>query len=74
MIAPSFYWRNSDYSYLAHALLSLPTSVGREHYEMMGSVCLSVGLSIACLDLTRGRYDKAYRKPKLNLLHTFEYE
>jgi len=33
------------------------------HYKMMGGVCLSVCLSIACLDLTRER--KGAGSPKL---------
>jgi len=51
--------------------LLCPTSVGRGHYEMMDSVCLSVCpfvrpsvyLSVACVDLTRER--KSLGNPNL---------
>jgi len=39
------------------------TSVGRGHYEMMGGVCVSLRLSVACLDLIQERKD--LESPKL---------
>ena len=34
-------------------LLCPDLRIGEGHYEMMGGVCLSVRLSVACLDITR---------------------
>jgi len=53
-----------SYAWLENLCYYVPTSLGREHYEMMGGVCLSV----ACLDLTREH--KGLGSPKLEAYHT----
>jgi len=45
------------------------TSVRSEHYEMIAGVCLSVHLSVMCLDLTREW--KGLGSPKIGMMEAY---
>jgi len=47
----------------------MPTTyIGRMHYEMRASVCLSVRLFVACLDVQYKTTTERSRKPKIGMM------
>ena len=65
-------WTSATNYHQATSVYYAPTSLRMEHYEMTTDVCLSVRLSVACLDLTWQRKG-LQRKPNTGTMEAHHY-